>query len=281
MGVDGDQVLTIYGPKKDIDALEACGCELTEKQSNVPYPVLEGINYTYVKLQTEPRYTYFACHKKTPDPEAILFADWNDPAEVLRIHDRKLVVKHIYRNGAEYSFFVLLLANYPKCCLVNEIYAEEGYRERIMLRFTPQCTVHVHLVNWKCGGQGFHKYCSEFRKKTPLINEPISLDRSHIDYTLRIFGSNMEPVCSFFKTKGVIPENGSIFRFLVKNHSPTTKFINNLRRRFSDCVIHGVMEDLHGNHIEIVDCEDGYDIREWKNITIIEEETLNDFSLKI
>jgi hypothetical protein len=148
MGIDGDQVLTIYGPKKDIDALEACGCELTEKQSNLPYPVLEGNNSEYIELPEE-RLRYFSCHTKIPNPTLL---DWNDPVEISRIHDCKLVVKHVYRNRAEYSFFVLLLINYPSCCLVNEIYAEEGYRERIMLRFTPRNTLHVHLLNWRCGG---------------------------------------------------------------------------------------------------------------------------------
>ena len=68
MGVDGDQYLTIYGPKADLDALEGCGCELTVEQANIPYPKLEGINHQYVGLPTKQRCRYFDCHKKTPDP---------------------------------------------------------------------------------------------------------------------------------------------------------------------------------------------------------------------
>jgi len=287
MGVDGDQYLTIYGPKADLDALEACGCELTVEEANIPYPKLEGINHKYVGLPTEGRPRYFACHKKTPDPEAILFADWNDPAKVSRIYDRKLLVKHIYRNGPEYSFFVLLLANYPKCCLVNQIYAEEGFCERILLRFTPRGTIHVHLVNWGCGAQYFHGHCDEFRKKVALKDEPTSLDLSHVRYKLRFGGKpNIFFVENLFKSIGINPSiakwnRWNEFRFVSKHQSwqPTT-YVNILRRRFPDFVIHGEIQDLHGNHVEVIDCEEGYGFREWKNITKEEERTLDDFSLK-
>ena len=289
MGVDGDQYLTIYGPKEDIDALEACGCELTVEQAKIPYPVLEGINHQYVKLPKEGHSRYFACHKKTPDPKPTSWHpdDWNDPAKVTRIHDRKLVVKHIYRNGPDYYFFVSLLANYPKCCLVNEIYAEEGFRERIMLRFTPRGTVHIHLVNWGCGAQHFVDYCDEFRKKVVLKDEPTSLDLSHVRYKLRFAGKpNIIFVVNLFKSIGINPSiakwnRWTEFRFVSKHQSwhPTT-YVNILRRRFPNFVIHGEIQDLHGNHIEVVDYEKGYQVRTWKNITKEEERTLDDFSLK-
>jgi len=287
MGLSGIQYLTIYGPKADIDALEASGCELTEEQSRIPYPILEGNNHEVVSKRIYPsqRYRHFVMHSKTPtkDLEGCYY-----PAKVSRKHDRKLVVKHEFLNSSEYDFYVLLLANYPKCCMVNRVFAEENYEERIMLRFTPRGTIYVDLQNWENGEVQFDKHLDDLRKNVPIKDEITSLDLSYVRYRLLLNGAQkyIDPVVKLFQSIGIphsLTKHGSTqFRFISKHQSwnPTT-YVNILRRRFPHVAIRGEIQDLHGNHIEVIDGTlKGYSFREWKNITKEEERTLNDFSLK-
>jgi len=282
MGRDGVQTLTIYGPKEDIDALEACGCELTEEQANIPYPALEGEYCEVFQLVGEDRPRYFELHTRIPDHDP--HPDRKNPAaEVKRIHSRKLTVNHVYRNRTgNYNFFVLLLANYPKCCLKNWVNAEEAYRERLMLRFTPKGTVRVEIANWNSA------YCYESPPTRKIEEIKTSLDRSFVRYKLRIGEATGDVLFLFKYTLGIKQTHSGIwpswpeYHFVSKNQSwDPTLYVNILRKRYPECIIHGTIDDQYGRHVEVIDSRDeGYGFRQWTDITKKDEFTLDDFSLK-
>jgi hypothetical protein len=273
MGVDGIQQLTIYGPKEDIDAIERCKCRLTPDQTKAPYPELEGEYKTMMtsRLKSEARWCHFVYHLHWPE----------ELVEIKRIHERKMVVTHVYRNKGEFSFFFLLLISYPRCCLVNEISADNGYHERLMIRFTPRETIHLTLFNWLLG-------CMKNKSDNldTIKNITTSLNHSHVRYRLTI--EPAESASGYFSSLGIKAKSqsfgwgyGTDFHFVSKNQPwDPTIYINTLRRKYPECVIHGHMEDLHGHHVEVIYSREGYSFREWKNITKEEERTLDDFSLK-
>jgi len=119
-----------------------------------------------------------------------------------------------------------------------------------------------------------------------IKNITSSLNKSHVRYRLTI--EPAESASGYFSSLGINPKSrsfrwghGTDFHFVSKNQPwDPTLYINTLRRKYPDCAIHGSIEDLYGHHVEVIYSKEGYEFREWKNITKEEERTLDDFSLK-
>jgi len=93
MGIDGQNILHIRGPKEILDALEASGCILPSKDSTVTF-----LNDTYFGEK---------CH-------------------IHRHSDRYMTVAYDFRNSLFYEYLTTLLELYPQCWLKNEFITELG-----------------------------------------------------------------------------------------------------------------------------------------------------------
>jgi len=94
MGIDGQNLLHIRGPKKILDALEASGCVLPSSNSTVTYL---NDNYFGEKFCT-----------------------------IRRHSEQYMTVSYAYRNGMFYEYLLTLLELYPQCWLKNEFSNEDG-----------------------------------------------------------------------------------------------------------------------------------------------------------
>ena len=284
--------MTIFGPKEDLDRLEASKCELTEEQVRIPIPALEGSFH-------KPKFSI-------RDPMPTKFHRTAEKIE--RCHDRKLLFKYFYEGDAEHYILPALISNFPKCCFINCMRDDGGYNERASLRFTQRGTIHVLHCNWNTWNTWYpDDDCTARYSKVDnhyeLKDNETWLDFSHVRYTLSLrsvdistflHASNIHtdmtnerrrlflpPILSLFESRGVKIGTDNVVRFITKDPlvSPI-RLVNMLRKRFPDTQIRGSIEDRHGRHLEVSDSEWGYELTEWYVFTKKEEYTLNDFSWK-
>ena len=281
--------MTIYGPKDDLDRLEACKCELTEEQARIPIPALEGDFYKPSFSIDFPMPT--KCH---PDPD-----------EIKRCHERKLTFHYFFEGFREHTILLALISNFPKCCFINEMWDDEGYNERASLRFTQRGTIHILHCNWNTWNTWYPDDSCDTRNTkgnntlTGLKDNETWLDFSYVCYTLSLRSVDIStfqhvtnihrdmseehrrlfvpPIISLLESRGVSLGSDNLVRFVTRDHSPIC-LVNILRKRFPDCQIRGSIEDRHGHHLEVSDSEWGYEFKEWYVFTKKEEYTLDDFS---
>ena len=95
MGIDGQNLLHIRGPKEVLDALEASSCVLPTKDDTVTF-----LNDNY-------------------------FGEKH--CNIRRHSDRYMTVSYAYRNDVFHEYLKTLLELYPQCWLKNEFSNEDGY----------------------------------------------------------------------------------------------------------------------------------------------------------
>jgi hypothetical protein len=95
MGIDGQNLLHIRGPKEVLDALEASGCVLPSKDDTITFL---NDNYFGEKF-----------------------------CKVRRHSDKYMTVSYAYRNNVFHEYLLTLLELYPQCWLKNEFSNEDGY----------------------------------------------------------------------------------------------------------------------------------------------------------
>ena len=280
MGVDGNQILTIHGPPADLDAIQAAGGRLPDEDAAKPLLPLEGVDQELF-LPDKGRYTYFAYN----DSNGL------DPEPMKRIHARKLVIHHTYRNRTEYSFFLLTVMRYPKCCLINEHYTENGACERVVIRATPRGTLHVSGNQWRelerwhtWGRHDFRKtrYPSDYGVPPFTCTFTTPLDTSCVHYSLSLTGipERIGEFATEFRKKGanvvVCSESVSV-GFITKTCNPE-RLIAMLRTKYPECSLDGKVHDEKGHYVLVLEAC-GYEFVEYTTFTKKEERTLNDFSL--
>lgn len=95
MGIDGQNLLHIRGPKEVLNSLEASGC------------VLPSTNTTVTFLNDN----YFG----------------EKHCKVRRHSDQYMTVSYAYRNDVFHEYLKIFLELYPQCWLKNEYSNEDGY----------------------------------------------------------------------------------------------------------------------------------------------------------